>query len=60
MHIHFFLLLQRPSQMNLSEANGHVSRGLDGLSNGDGGLETIKEDGEDNDQQPIEVCALLL
>ena len=46
--------------MNLSEANGHVSRGLDGLSNGDGGLETIEEDREENDQQPIEVCALVV
>ena len=39
--------------------NGHV--GGEGLSNGEGGLETIQEDQEpDNDQEPIEVCILVL
>lgn len=53
--------IQRPSQMNLNEANGHVGGGLDGMSNGEGGLETIQEDQEpDNDQQAIEVCDLYL
>lgn len=47
--------------MNLNEANGHVGGGLDGMSNGEGGLETIQEDQEpDNDQQAIEVCDLYL
>jgi hypothetical protein len=47
--------------MNLNEANGHAGGGeLDGMSNGEGGLETIQEDQEpDSDQQPIEVCDLL-
>ncbi len=47
--------------MNLNEANGHAGReGLDGVTNGEGGLETIQEDQEpDSDQQPIEVCDLL-
>ena len=53
--------IQRPSQMNLNEANGRVGGGLDGMSNGEGGLETIQEDQEpDNDQQAIEVCDLYL
>ena len=54
-----FLVFQRPSQMNLNEANGHVSGGLNTLSNVEGGLQTIQEDQEDDDSQPIEVCALL-
>lgn len=46
--------------MNLNEANGHVSGGLDGMNNGEGALQTIQEDQEpDSDQQPIEVCDLL-
>ena len=52
---------QRPSRMNLNEDNGHAGGGLDGVSNGEGGLETIQEDQEpDNDQQTIEVCDLYI
>ena len=48
--------------MNLNEANGHVGGGgLDGMNSGEGGLETIQEDQEpDNDQEAIEVCILVL
>ena len=58
--ISIFFFTQRPSQMNLNEANGRVSGGLDGMSNGEGALQTIQEDQEpDSDQQPIEVCDLV-
>ena len=42
--------------MNMSEANGQVHGIANGVGNGDTGLQTIKEEQEDDSDQGIEVC----